>query len=121
MALGSLNLRVSKDDFIQRIDLITSKMDHLQDVITRYGEAKSNLDQFVEEGDSTYEAWVERIDTNILNCKKAWTSLQESRESLQKTVDQMEGMSAQVKETVSSATEAAASVIKTTLKVESLL
>ena len=121
MALGSLNLRVSKQDFITRIETISAKMDALQDVITRYGEAKRNLDQFVEEGDSTYQSWIERIDANIQNCKKAWSALQESKQSLEKTVEQMEGMTSQIKETVSSATEAAVNVIKTTLKVETLL
>ena len=121
MALGSLNLRVSKQDFISRIDAIESKMGNLQDVINRYNDARNNLDQFVEEGDSTYEAWVQRIETNIMNCKKAYASLQESKVSLQKTVEQMEGMNAQLNQTISSATEAAKSTIQATLKVESLL
>ena len=121
MALGSLNLHVSKQDFVTRINLIEDKMKNLEDVITRYGEAKKNLNQFVEEGDSTYESWIERIDTNILNCKKAWTSLQESKDSLQQTVDQMNDMHGQLHEVITSATDAAASVIKATLKVETLL
>ena len=121
MAIGSLNLRVSKEDFVNRINTISSKMQILQDVINRYGEAKRNLNQFVEEGDSTYESWIERIDTNILNCKKAWSSLQESKQTLEKTVEQMEGMSGQLRQTVADATEAAKNVITTTLKVESML
>ena len=121
MALGSLNLRVSKEEFTKRIDIIESKMGNLQDVINRYQDAKRNLDQFVEEGDSTYESWIQRIDTNITNCKKAYASLKESRQSLQTTVDQMEGMSSQLKETISSADTAAKSTIQAVLKVETLL
>ena len=33
MALGSLNLKVSKQDFLNRIDAIQAKMDRLSDVI----------------------------------------------------------------------------------------
>ena len=121
MALGSLNLRVSKDDFVKRIDIVNTKMQNLQDVISRYDEAKRNLDQFVEEGDSTSQSWIERINANIDNCKKAWTALQESKQSLEKTVEQMEGMTSQLKETITSATEATVNVVKTTLKVESML
>ena len=121
MAKGSLNLHVSKQDFITRIETINQKMSALKDVIDRYNNAKANLDQFVEEGDSTYEEWVRRIDINIENCGKAYASLQESKQSLEKTVEQMEGMTSQIKETISSATEAAVNVVKTTLKVETLL
>ena len=121
MAKGSLNLHVSKQDFITRIETINQKMTALKDVIDRYNNAKANLDQFVEEGDSTYEEWVRRIDINIENCGKAYASLQESKQSLEKTVEQMEGMGAQLKETVSSATEAAQSTIDATLKVASIL
>ena len=36
MALGSLNLKVSKQDFLNRIDAIQAKMDRLSDVIQKY-------------------------------------------------------------------------------------
>ena len=121
MALGKLNLKVSKLDFIQRIETITLKMAKLDDVIQRYGVAKKNLDQFVEEGDSTYEQWCERIDANVNACKAARTSLDETKVSLEKTVELMEGMSEQVKETVSSATEAAESTVKAAIKVSAIL
>ena len=121
MAAGSLNLKVGKKDFVDRIEMINAKMSYLQDVINRYRNAKANLDQFVEEGDSSYQAWIERIDTNIETCGKAYASLQESKASLQTTVDQMEGMSAQIQQTVSSATEAAKSSVSASLKVAAIL
>lgn len=121
MALGSLNLHVSKEDFLARIDTIDQKMLRLRSVIERYNNAKSNLDQFVEEGDSTYEAWIERINVNVDNCQRAYASLVETKQSLQTTVDQMEGMYGQLKQTVSDAAEAAKSTVETTLQVASLL
>lgn len=121
MALGSLNLHVSASDFTARIDKINQKMTMLQDVIERYNQAKANLDQFVEEGDSNYQQWIERIDVNISNCRKAYASLQESKQSLEKTVEQMEGLSSQVKQTVTSASEAAKSTVDTALKASEVL
>lgn len=121
MALGSLNLRVSKQDFIDRITTVEQKMQRLQDVIQRYNEARSNLDQFIEEGDSNYEAMVERIDANITAAKKAWTSLQGTKQELENTVEQMEGMSAQITSTIQSATEAAKSTVEASIKVASVL
>lgn len=121
MARGSLNLHVSKQDFLNRINTVEQKMQRLTVIIERYNSAKSNLSQFVEEGDSTYEAWIQRIEVNVNACKRAYASLQETKNSLQTTVDQMEGMYGQLTQTVSDAAEAAKSAIETTLQVSSLL
>lgn len=121
MARGSLNLHVSKQDFVNRIGQIEGKMGQLNSVIERYNSARNNLDQFVEEGDSTYEAWIRRIDINVDACRKALASLQETKNKLQTTVDQMEGMYGQLTATVSDAADAAKSTIDATLKVASLL
>ena len=121
MALGSLNLHVTKQDFLDRVDAVDQKMKRLKTIIERYEDAKRNLDQFVEEGDSTYEAWIERIDVNVNNCMRAYSSLVETKRSLQSTVDQMEGMYSQMDHTVRDAAEAAKSVVETTLQVTSLL
>lgn len=121
MALGSLNLRVSKSDFNNRITTIESKMQQLQDVIQKYGDAKNNLDQFIAEGDSTYESMIENIDANIDAAKKAWTTLQEMKKTLSITVEQMEGTSTQVERLFQTATETVKNVVGTALKVQSVL
>ena len=117
MALGNLNLRVSKQDFVNRIELITQKMNALDDVIQKYGEARNNLDQFVEEGDSTYQQWIERIDANVTACRKARAALDESRQKLQTTVDQMEGVNSQIANLVQTGTEAAKSTVEAAIRV----
>lgn len=121
MAKGSLNLRVGKEDFVTRIETVSVKMKALEDVIDRYGQAKANLNQFVEEGDSTYQSWVDRIDANIKAAKKAWTSLQEVKVSLETTVNQMEGMTSQIRTTIEHGTEAAISTVEAAIKVAPLL
>ena len=121
MALGSLNLKVSKKDFEDRILVVEGRMSQLMDVVERYNQAKANLDQFIESGDSNYEAMVARIDENIKAAKKAHAALSETKASLQETVNLMEGMSSEVKETITAATEATASTVKATIKVAELL
>lgn len=121
MALGSLNLKVSKSDFQQRINIVEGRMAQLVDVIERYGRAKDNLDQFIENGDSNYDAMIERINVNILAAKKSYAALAETKASLQETVNLMEGMSSEVKETITSATEAASSTISAAIKIAELL
>ena len=71
MAKGSLNLLVGKKDFLDRINKIETTMTKLNDVITRYGDAKKNLDQFMGDTDDNYEAMIARIDANVKAAKKA--------------------------------------------------
>lgn len=121
MAKGQLNLRVGKSDFENKIATVDEKMAKLESVIERYGDAKKNLSQFVQEGDSNYYAWCDRIDTNVDACKRAYASLKETRAMLQKTVDQMEGVSSQIKSTIESGTDAAKNVIGAAIKINKIL
>lgn len=121
MALGSLNLRVSKQDFINRIELIEMRMNVLQDVIERYGRARENLDQFMDSDDSNVDAMIERIEVNVKAAKKAHAALNESKLSLQETVDQMENMGKEVKETISAGIEATMSTVEAAIKINSVL
>jgi hypothetical protein len=65
MAKGSSNLIVSKQDFLDRVIQLEEKMQRLYDVIQRYEDAKKNLDQFIESGDTNYEDMIESINANI--------------------------------------------------------
>ena len=121
MALGSLNLKVSKKDFEDRIIVVEGRMSQLMDVVERYNQAKANLDQFIESGDSNFEAMLERIDVNIKAAKKSYAALSETKASLQETVNLMEGLGNEVKETITSATEAATSTVNAAIKVAELL
>ena len=121
MAVGSLNLKVSKSDFEKRINVVDIRMAQLVDVVERYNQAKANLDQFIEGSDSAYEEMLERIDVNIKAAKKAHAALVETKNSLQETVNLMEGLGTEVKETITSATEATANVVNTAIQVAELL
>ncbi len=121
MALNSLNLRVSKQDFLDRIDTIDEKMNRLADVIQKYRDLKVNLDQFVEPEDDTYQDWCQRIDEHIAAAGKARAALNEAKKSLQTTVDQMDDFGTQVKETVVAGIEATKSTTEAALKIAPLL
>lgn len=117
----SLNLKVSKDDFQARVDAADRGMNKLMDVINKYERAKANLDQFMEEGDTNYYAMIERIDVNINAAKRTYAALQETKMTLEKTIQQMEGMSGNVKNVLEDAKEAAVSTINAGFKIESIL
>lgn len=121
MALGSLNLRITERDFDSRIQIIDTRMSTLMDVINRYNDAKTNLDQFMEGNDDNYQAMIDRIDANLLAAKKAHAALSEAKANLEQTVREMNEMSGKVKETISSATEAAKSSINAAIKINAIL
>ncbi len=121
MALGSLNLRVSRDDFEKRIQIVDIRMATLADVVRRYEQAKANLDQFIESNDSNYDAMCEQIDEYIKNAKRAHAALNETKVQLQDTVEKMGNMGNEIKETITSATDAAASTLQAAIKIDSIL
>ena len=121
MALGRLKLKVSKEDFEQRIAVVEGRMAQLQDVVERYNQAKQNLDQFIESGDSNYESMVERIDVNVKAAKKAYAALSETKASLQETVNLMDNMGNEIKETIVAGTEATVSTVEAAIKIAALL
>ncbi len=121
MALGSLNVRVSKADFEARIGVVEQKISMLLDVINRYGRAKENLDQFIESNDSNYDAMVNRIDENIKAAKRAHASLVETKNSLQETVNKMNVFGSEVKETITTAVDATKSTVEAVLKIDAIL
>lgn len=121
MAKGSLNLKVSKADFERRLQIIETRMSALMDVINRYGTARSNLDQFIENGDDNYQAMIDRIDQNVMAAKKAYAALNSLKLEINTTVTQLDEMSGKVKETITSATEAAKSSVEAAIKVAAIL
>lgn len=121
MALGSLNLRVSKSDFETRIGVVEIRMNALVDVINRYENAKANLDQFIESNDSNYDSMVDQINEYIKNAKRAHAALNETKLELQSTVDKMAGMGSEIKETITSAVEATKSTVEAAIKIDAIL
>ena len=121
MAIDGLRLKVRKQDFIEKINAIDTKSQQLADVISKYRDIKPNLDQFIESTDSTYEEWCQQIDTYIDAAGRARAALKETRDSLQKTVDQMDDFGTQLKSTISEAVEATKSTVEAAINVAPLL
>lgn len=121
MALGKLNLRVKKQDFVDRIEMCNAKMDVLSDVIEKYRQAKVNLDQFVQGEDDSYQRWVERIDAHIDAAGRAKASLAEAKKALEETVNQMDDFGSEVEKTVSDSVEALKSTAQAAINIAPLL
>lgn len=121
MAKGSLNLKVSQSDFERRIAIIQMRMDALNDVVSRYRDAKSNLDQFIEGNDDNYESMCQRIDANVDAAGRSYAALKEMKEEMENTVTQLTQMSGKVKETITSAVDATKSTVEAAIRINSIL
>lgn len=119
--IQEVGLIVSKDQFLARIDVCTQQMAKLMDVIERYNNAKRNLDQFIQGTDITYQLMLERIDENVKAAKKSYAALQQTKLSLEETVNQMETMGSEAQQTVQDAIGAVGSVVNAALKIEDVL
>lgn len=119
--IADVGLIVSKEQFQERIDMCQTQMDRLMDVIEKYGNAKKSLDQFIQNGDVTYELMLERIDENIKAARKSHAALQQTKLSLQETVSKMETMGAEAQQTVQDAIGAVGSTINAMLKIDDVL
>jgi len=75
----------------------------------------------MESNDSNYDAMCANIDQYIENAKRAHSALNETKVEMMRTVEQMGGMSSQVKEVVTSATEAAKNTLEAAIQVHSIL
>lgn len=119
--IADVGLIVSKEQFQERIQSCQNQMDKLMDVINKYNNAKRSLDQFIQNGDITYELMLERIDENVRAAKKSYAALQKTKLSLEDTVSKMETMGAEAQQTLQDGIGALGSVINTALKIEDVL
>ena len=119
--MANLGLKVSRENFQSRIDNVVENMNALQDVISRYNQAKSNLSQFIEEGDSNYQNMLDRIEENVKAAQKAHAALSETKAELEKDMAELEETNTSIGNLLDEAKEAAKSVIEAAIKVDSVL
>ena len=121
MANAKLSLKVAKKDFEHCITQLDIKMSMLDSVIDRYNNAKKSLENFIDSTDSNYENMLRQIEEYVKNAKRAYTALKETKAELQSTVDKMENIGVEIKQTIDDATEAAKSALEAAIKVNSIL
>ena len=112
-----LNLKVSEQDFLNRINVIEQKMSDLWNVIEKYGRAKLNIGLFMGSTDTHLEDMIERINVNVEAARAEYQNLQEIKVTMQETVNQMNSMSAKIGKTIESATENAKEAIKSVINI----
>lgn len=119
--IADVGLIVSKEEFQARIDVCNHQMAKLMDVIDRYNSAKKSLDNFIQSNDVTYDLMLERIDENVKAAKKSYAALQQTKLSLEDTVNKMDTMGSEAQQTVQDAIGAVGSAVNAALKIEDVL
>lgn len=116
-----LLLKVNKEDYLQKIGELDQKINALRDLLGRYQQLKADVNMFVEDGDSNFQKMQENVEANIDAVRRAISITQHSRDTLQKTVDQMDSMSSKTSTMMSQAAQTAKSAISTAIRVNDLL
>ena len=119
--ITDVGLKVSKQDFLDRIAVCDQKMGKLMDVIERYNRAKSSLSQFIQESDITFQLMLDRIEENVKAAKKSYNALQATKVSLEEVVSKMETMGNEAQNTLQDAIGAVGSVVNSALQISDVL
>ena len=121
MAANKLNLRVSAQDFNERISVIDIRMAVLMDVITEYERARESMGEFIESGDDNYDSMINQIEEHIRTAKAAYNALGDIRAEMDETVQKMGNMGTEIGETITAAIDATKETVEAALKVSALL
>ena len=117
---AELQLHASKADYENLITQLDGKLQELNDLLADYDTQKTKVNNFVQDRDYNFERMQNVVEANIKGVRDAIKFTQESREHLQKTVDQMESTGENIAHMLDEAGELAGNVIKTAFRVDGL-
>lgn len=118
---AELMLHVNKEDYLTKISQLDALLNKLRDLLSRYQALKNNVTKFVQDGDSNFEKMRDNVQANIEAVQRAIGITQQSKDTLQKTVDQMDEMGSKVGTLLQEGAETARNVISTAIRVDKLL
>ncbi len=116
-----LLLHVNKEDYLQKISELDSKLSALRDLLSRYQNLKSNVTQFVQDSDSNFQQMQQNVEANVEAVRRAIAITEKSKATLQDTVDKMDNMSSKAATMLNEAAGTAVNAVKTAIRVEGLL
>lgn len=118
---AELLLHVNKEDYLNKIGELEALLNRLRDLLSRYQTLKNNVTKFVQDGDSNFTNMQNNVQANIEAVQRAIGITQDSKDTLQKTVDQMDEMSSKTATMLQEGAEAALNTISTAIRIEKLL
>ncbi len=118
---GDISFKGSVSDFQGCLDKIDIKIGEIENVIQAYDRHRKNLDQVIDEGDSSYQLWLNDINEHVTAAQKTKAELTEVRAMIQTTVDQMTDYGNQVATTVGEAAETLKNTVEAAITIAPLL
>lgn len=118
---ADLLLHLNKEDYLAKIQELDDKLNQLRSLLADYQKLETDVTMFVQERDSNFENMRANVRANVDAVQRAIGITMKSKDTLQKTVDDMDVMSAQTSSMLSEAAEMAQNTIKTAIRVDGLL
>ncbi len=117
---AELLLHAKKEDFVDLINQLDGKFNQLVGLLADYRTLKNDVNVFMRDTDSNFQDMQANVEANIEAVRKALALVQTSKNNLQKTVDQMDESSSNIKNLISEGTEFAKNTIKAAITIEGL-
>ena len=117
---AELQLHVNKSDYESLIQQLDGKLNEMFSLLSDYKTLKNDVNSFIEDSDSNFQNMQATVDANIDAVRRAIGITQSSKDSLQKTVDQMDDFSSNVANMMQNTAEAMTNGIKTAIRIEGL-
>ncbi len=116
-----LRLKASKESYLNRIQDLDNKMQQLQAVLQDYKTLRTNVNRFMTDQDSNFAQMQENVDNNIIAVGKALGMAQAARNTLQKTVEDMDATSSNIQSILQDAASTTKNAVEAAVKIAPLL
>lgn len=117
----AIEMKVSADQYEQLISRLDQNIAKLSDKIDAYRQKENDLNNFVGEQDSTFEAMRQNVQNNIEAARRAYTTAVNARKGLQEELNKMSESTGMNVQNLEASAETLASTIAAKLPVDELL
>lgn len=121
MAESGFLLKISKQDYQDKISLIEGQMDELNSILGEYNTLMGQLDDVMERTSDDFAKTEENVKQNITAVETSLKNATNARDAVQASLNAYEEFGAQAASTLNTAGEYAVSATKAAIKVASVL
>ena len=121
MAESGFLLKVSKQDYQDKISLIEGQMDELNDILTSYNTLLNQLDDVMERTSDDFAKTEENVKSNIDAVSTSLKNATNARDAVQAALNSYEEFGERAASTLRAAGEAAVSATQAAIKTAAIL
>ncbi len=121
MAESGFLLKISKQDYQDKVTLIEGQMDELNSILGEYNTLLGQLDDVMERTSDDFAKTEEGVKENIKSVQTSLQNATNARDAVQSSLNAYEELGERAASTLSSAGEAVVSATKAAIKTASVL